>query len=151
MFTKKWKYKKLTATVLAVSMLSGCGAPAQPNGNEVPTAETQTRQETEHPSTPQTQEGQDMASVDTEVTLDLYMGRRPMLVGSLPQSVSENVTPQVTQYSIEPDLSNVVNVNQFTLARTIRSLWKSWRRTALLWREARKTSFSSSMRLTAMS
>ena len=36
-----------------------------------------------------------------------------MLIGSLPQSVSENITPQVAQYSVEPDLSNIENLGQF--------------------------------------
>lgn len=119
MFFKQWNIKRLTAVVLAVSLLGGCAAPSQSNENGSSMVETQTQQGTEQPSVAQTQEGQDMSSVtdmssvDTEVTLDLYMGRRPMLVGSLPQNVSENVTPQVAQYGVEPDLSNIVNLNQF--------------------------------------
>lgn len=97
----------MLAAVLAASLLGGCAAPAQPDGNEISTAETQPY------SSVQTQEEQNVSSADTEVTLDLYMGQRPMLIGSLPQSVSENVTPQVAQYSVESDLSNIVNLNQF--------------------------------------
>ncbi len=119
MFMKGWKYKKLLAALLAVSLLGGCTSSGQSNESESLTA--QTRQSTEHTKTAETEvlsetdmaSETDVSSVDTEVTLDLYMGRRPMLVGSLPQSVSENVTPQVTRYSIEPDLANVVNLNQF--------------------------------------
>lgn len=113
MFVKKRKYRKLLAAVLAVSLLGGCATPTQPDGNGTSASETQVQQETEQPSSVQTQEDQNVSSADTEVMLDLYMGRRPMLVGSLPQSVSENVTPQVTQYSVEPDLTNIVNLNQF--------------------------------------
>lgn len=119
MFIKGWKCNKLLVALLAVSLLGGCTSSGQPNESESLTAQTQ--QSTEHTTTAETEvssvtdisSATDISSVDTEVTLNLYMGQRPMLVGSLSQSVSENVTPQVTQYGIEPDLANVVNLNQF--------------------------------------
>ena len=111
MFVKGLKYKKLTAILLAVSLLGGCAAPAQPNGNEASTAQTQQSEEVS--TTEETQPKNDTSSETTEVSLNLYMGRRPMLIGSLPQSVSENITPQVAQYSVEPDLSNIENLGQF--------------------------------------
>lgn len=111
MFIGKWKYRKVTAAILAASLLGGCAAPAQPNGNEAST--TQVQQSEGGSATEETQQGTDLSSDTTEVSLNLYMGRRPMLVGSLPQSVSENGAPQVAQYSVEPDLSNIINFNQF--------------------------------------
>jgi len=114
MFQKGIKYKKLTAVILAVSLLGGCGAPAQPNQNE-PSA-VQTQQSSEASAAEETQPETDTSSDTTEASLNLYMGQRPMLIGSLPQSVSENVTPQVAPYSVEPDLSNIENLGQFYIA-----------------------------------
>ena len=107
----KQKYKKITAILLAVSLLGGCAAPAQPGGDEGSTAQSQ--QSSEISVTEETQQKNDLSSDTTAVSLNLYMGRRPMLIGSLPQSVSENVTPQVAQYSVEQDLSNIENLKQF--------------------------------------
>lgn len=109
MFRKKWKYKKLAAVVLAASLLGGCGAPGQPDRDEAPVAETQTRQGTEQPS----EVPPGIPSADTEVTLDLYMGQRPVLADRLPQNMTEQVTPQAAQYTVAPDLGNVMNLNQF--------------------------------------
>lgn len=113
MFIGKCNCQKLMASLLAVSLLGGCAMPVQPNGNEASTAQTQ--QSTESATTVETgvPSTTGISSDETEVSLNLYMGRRPMLVGSLPQSVSENGAPQVAQYSVEPDLSNIVNLNQF--------------------------------------
>ncbi|MDE7268663.1 MAG: DUF3160 domain-containing protein [Lachnospiraceae bacterium] len=110
MFVMKQKYKKIAAIILAVSLLGGCTAPAQPGGDEVSTAQSQ--QSSEISATEETQSKTDISSDTTEVSLNLYMGRRPMLIGSLPQSVPENATPQVAQYSVEPDLSNIENLKQ---------------------------------------
>ncbi|MBD5470429.1 MAG: DUF3160 domain-containing protein [Lachnospiraceae bacterium] len=111
MFKIKQKYKKTAAIILAVSLIGGCAAPAQPSRDEVSTA--QSPQSSEISTMEETQQKTELSSDTTEVSLNLYMGRRPMLIGSLPQSVSENVTPQVAQYSVEPDLSNIENLKQF--------------------------------------
>lgn len=95
--------KKLIAAILAVGLLCGCAAQTQPNGDEVSTTKG-TQQET------------GSLSHTTEKSLNIYMGSRPMLIGSLPQSVSENITPQVTSYSVEPDLSNIENLEQFYIS-----------------------------------
>ncbi len=121
MFMKNQKYKNITAILLAVSLLGGCAAPSQSdNNNEASKTEPQTQAKTETASKtetePQTQENLDVSAEGTEVTLDLYMGQRPMLAGSLPQSVSAQVTPQVAPYSVEPDLSNIENLGQFYIS-----------------------------------
>ena len=82
MFAMKQKYKKIAALILAVSLLGGCTAPAQPGGDEVSTAQSQ--QSSEISATEETQPKTDISSDTTEVSLNLYMGRRPMLIGSLP-------------------------------------------------------------------
>lgn len=109
MLTKSIINKKLTAAILIVSMLGGCAVQKQPNGDEVSTAQPQ--QSSEISATKETQQETDALSYTT--ALNLYMGSRPMLIGSLPQSVSENITPQVSSYSVEPDLSNIENLGQF--------------------------------------
>ena len=114
MLTKKIIIKKLTAVILAVSLLSGCAAQTQPNGDEVSTAQPQ--QSSESSAMKGTQQETDSLSYTTEKSLNLYMGSRPMLIGSLPWSVSENITPQVTPYSVEPDLSNIENLGQFYIS-----------------------------------
>lgn len=97
MFAKNMIYKKLTAVILAVSLLSGCAAKTQPNQDEV--------------STTQPQQSGEIST--TEKSQSLYMGSRPMLIGSLPKRVTENISPQVSPYSVEPDLSNIENLEQF--------------------------------------
>lgn len=114
MLTKKIIIKKLTAVILAVSLLGGCAAQTQPNGDEVSTAQPQ--QSSEISATQGTQQETDSLSYTTENQLNLYMGSRPMLIDSLPWSVSENITPQVTPYSVEPDLSNIENLGQFYIS-----------------------------------
>lgn len=114
MFAKKLIHKKLTAVILAVSLLSGCAAQTQPSGDEVSTAQPQ--QSSESSATKGTQQETDSLSYTTEKLLNLYMGSRPMLIGSLSRSVSENITPQVMPYSVEPDLSNIENLGQFYIS-----------------------------------
>ena len=53
MFMKGWKYKKLLAALLAVSLLGGCTSSGQSNESESLTA--QTRQSTEHTKTAETE------------------------------------------------------------------------------------------------
>lgn len=73
----------------------------------------QPQQGSEVSATKGTPQNPDTSSDITVVSLNPYMGCRPMLIGSLPQSVSENITLQVAPYNVEPDLSNIENLGQF--------------------------------------
>lgn len=112
MLAKNIINKKLIAAILIVSLLGGCAAQTQPNGDEVSTAQTQPKGD--DVSTEQPQQSSEISTI--EKSLNLYMGSRPMLISSLPQSVSENITPQVTSYRVEPDLSNIDNLEQFYIS-----------------------------------
>ena len=115
MLTKKIIIKKLTAVILAVSLLGSCAAQMQPNGDEVSTAQPQ--QSNESSATKGTQQETDSLSYTTENQLNLYIGSRPMLIDSLPWSVSENITPQVTPYSVDPDLGNIENLGLIYISK----------------------------------
>lgn len=114
MVEKNVNHKKLAAVILAFSLLCGCAAQTQPNGDEVSTARPQ--QSSAIPATEETQQKPDTLSDTTEGSLNLYMGGRPMLIGGLLQGTSENITPQVVPYSVEPDLSNIENLGQFYIS-----------------------------------
>ena len=100
----------LTAS-LVMSSLSGCGAkePVDDVINEATTMAS-TEAEPESSQEVQTQAQEIVVDMDTKGAIK----ERPMLINTVEFS-NENATPSVESYSIEADLSNVINLWQFYL------------------------------------
>ena len=110
--------KKALLLILVMSMLCGCAVqePTEISTEQTKTAEKQIEQSREIESiavSEQTTEKSTENVIEKEIATQLYAGIRPMLVKSVQQSEIGEITPCVTPYVVEEDLSNVENLWQF--------------------------------------
>ncbi len=131
---KKKKMKKVLALLLAVSMLSGCAlheltevAKQQTSAEETQTKEAvmeseveQVQESTEEESSSEVKKSiheqlAERISKTTQVSEEVHVGTRPMLIQTVKASKAADITPCVTPYTVEENLSNVENTWQFYL------------------------------------
>lgn len=86
------KLKSVLSLILILSLLTACSLNRRPGENETGRASSDAA-ENEKPGT----------------------GERPALIGSMEESGEVSVSPCVEPYTIEPDLSNIYNMEQFYL------------------------------------
>lgn len=106
----KGKIKQITAILLAVCLLGACAAPKQVQEDTSP-AESADPAEDASAQQEEEQEKQEEPMPVSALTSD-YTGERPLLVRSAAEDEAA-VVPCVEAYTIEPDLSNVANLQLF--------------------------------------
>lgn len=109
---KKRKLKSILSLLLTISLLTACTAQKQADGG----AQASVQPEAEATGDAQEEAGDSKGGEPSEGALadeKAAIGSRPMLLED-PQTGEEiSVTPCVEMYTIEPDLSNIYNLEQF--------------------------------------
>lgn len=117
----KRRMKKVLAIVLVISILNACGV-KQPDSstdnvateqNTYTSSENAANQEADTSTNVLTNPSGD-ESTDTGRTLSApFTNGRPLLIRGVSYNDEIGVTPCVAEYTIEPDLSNITNLEQF--------------------------------------
>ena len=110
---KKGKITKLLAVCLTAALLSGCG---KSGGNQPSAAPMETAAQETMPQTDREQDGETAAG-----QTDFQIGERPSLISRKGQE-GEAVTAAVEPYTIEADLGNVQNLEQFYLTEEMKQM-----------------------------
>ncbi|MDE6750021.1 MAG: DUF3160 domain-containing protein [Lachnospiraceae bacterium] len=117
----KRRMKKVLAVVLATSILTACGVKQPDNSadnisteqNTYTSSENASNQEVDTSTNVLTNPADD-ESTDTDRTIsEPFANGRPLLIRGVSYNDEIDVTPCVAEYSIESDLSNITNLEQF--------------------------------------
>ena len=128
------KMKKILTILLVVSMLSGCAMQGQEEvtkkhsqSEEVKTAKNEEEEDSstgkksiqellqEKIGERKQEKEQEKEQEETQEASKLYTNTRPTLIKTMKESEVSDITPCVTPYTVEDDLSNVENLWQFYL------------------------------------
>ena len=116
------RIKQVIVFTLIVSLLSGCAAIDQ-MVEAIDQARTEQSKEDDSSNRTERKKKEDSSDVEeqseeesenvTKVSSGLYSGERPILIQNMEKSESGSITPCVTPYIVERDLSNIDNLWQF--------------------------------------
>lgn len=116
------RIKQVIVFTLIVSLLSGCAAIDQ-MVEAIDQARTEQSKEDDSSNRTERKKKDDSSDVEeqseeesenvTKVSSGLYSGERPILIQNMEKSESGSITPCVTPYIVERDLSNIDNLWQF--------------------------------------
>ncbi|MBD5493480.1 MAG: DUF3160 domain-containing protein [Lachnospiraceae bacterium] len=117
----KRRMKKVLAVVLAMSVLTACGVKQPDNSADNVSTEQNTYTSSENAATQEVDTStsvltnpSDDESADTGRTLtEPFTNGRPLLIKGVSYNDEIDVTPCVATYTVEPDLSNITNLEQF--------------------------------------
>ncbi|MCR5791138.1 MAG: DUF3160 domain-containing protein [Lachnospiraceae bacterium] len=111
-------WKRFGALFLSVSLLlptlAGCGgvpdnvAVLEEGEVQAPEEEKKSAKVTEETPAPETEEE------TTENLSEIMLSERPSLVGGFLKIVYDDVKPALPAYTVEPDFSNVINIDQYS-------------------------------------
>lgn len=116
------RMKHVIVFTLIVSLLSGCAAidqmveaidQARTEQNKEEDSSNETERRKKDDSSSEENQSAETSENMTKVSSGLYSGERPILIQTTEKSESGSITPCVTPYTVEKDLSNIDNLWQF--------------------------------------
>lgn len=116
------RIKHVIVFTLIVSLLSGCAAidqmveaidQARTEQNKEEDSSNETERRKKDDSSSEENQSAETSENMTKVSSGLYSGERPILIQTTEKSEGCSITPCVTPYTVEKDLSNIDNLWQF--------------------------------------